>query len=93
LGQFRLGRLRAAVYHPRLNGLVLFEGMEPEDVQPGPARAFLFRPGEDKRPMDLAAEGDISILATACAWTMEPHTDDILFFASDGIFRVTVRER
>jgi hypothetical protein len=43
--------------------------------------------------MDLAAEGDISILATACAWTMEPHTDDILFFASDGIFRVTVRER
>ena len=73
--------------------LVLFEGMQPEDAQPGPARAFWFRPGEDKLPVELPAEGDWSILATAWAWTMEPQTEDILLFASDGIFRVTVGER
>jgi hypothetical protein len=93
LGHFRLGRLRAAVYHSRLKGLVLFEGMQPEDAQPGPARAFWFRPGEDKLPRELAAEGDGSVLAQAWAWTIEPQTDDILLFASDGIFRLTVRER
>jgi hypothetical protein len=91
LGHFRLGRLRAAVYHPRLKGLVLFEGMQPEDAQPGPAKAFWFRPGEDKLPLEMAPEGDSSILASAWACTMEPQTDDVLLFASDGIFRVTAR--
>ena len=33
LGHLRFSRLRAAVSHPRLAGLVLFEGMLPEDVQ------------------------------------------------------------
>jgi hypothetical protein len=93
LGHFRFGRLRVAAYHPRLKGLLLIEGMRPEDVQPAPARAFWFRPGEDMLPRELAAEGDWSILAQAWAWTMEPQTDNILLFASDGIFRLTVRER
>jgi hypothetical protein len=79
------------VYHPRLKGLVLFEGMQPEDAQPGPAKAFWFRPGEDKLPLEMAPEGDSSILASAWACTMEPQTDDVLLFASDGIFRVTAR--
>jgi hypothetical protein len=92
VGRFRLGRLRAAVYHPRLKGLVLFEGMQPQDLQPGPAKTLLFRPGADRRPLELASEGERSTLPQAWAWTLEPETDDILLFASDGIFRVTARE-
>jgi hypothetical protein len=42
--------------------------------------------------VELAAEGDWSILAQVWAWTVEPQTDDILLFASDGIFRLTVQE-
>jgi hypothetical protein len=39
---------------------VLFEGMQPEDAHPEPARALFFRPGEDKLPVELPAEGDRS---------------------------------
>ncbi len=92
-GHLSFGRLRAAVYHPRLKGLVLFEGMRLEDAQPGPAKALLFRPGADKRPLELPSEGERSTLPRAWAWTMDPQSEDILLFANDGIFRLSVRER
>jgi len=66
--------------------------MQPQDLQPGPAKTLLFRPGADRRPLELASEGERSTLPQAWAWTLEPETDDILLFASDGIFRVTARE-
>ena len=90
IGHLRPERLRAAVYHAQLRGLVVFEGSRPLDDQPGPAKAFLFRPDKDARPLELPSEGDRSIMSQVWAWTMDPQTADILFLASDGIFRVTL---
>ncbi len=90
LGHLDAHQLRAAAFFPQLEGLVLFEGMKVDDRQPERSRAWLVRPGRDRLPVRLPADGDPSRLAWAWAWTLDPRNDELLMFADDGIFRISV---
>ncbi len=83
-------RLQAAAFFPRLEGLVIFEGMKMGIEQPGLARAWLLRPNRDRLPVRLPSDGEPSRLAVAWAWTLDPRNDELLMFADDGIFRISV---
>jgi hypothetical protein len=54
------------------------------------ARAWLLRPNRDRLPMQLPSDGEPSRLAVAWAWALDPHNDELLMFADDGIFRISV---
>jgi hypothetical protein len=82
-------RLQAAAFFPRL-GLVIFEGMKAEDSQPELARTWLLRPNHDRLPVRLPPHGELSHLAQAWAWALDPRNDELLMFAEDGIFRISV---
>jgi len=90
LGCFNPARLRVAAYFQRMNGLVVFEGMGPEDVGRFSARAWLFRPGIDSKPVRLPATGDVPQLSQAWSYTVDPANGDLLMFASEGIYRIAV---
>jgi hypothetical protein len=83
-------RLRAAAFLPRLEALVIFEGMKVGDTQPGLARAWLLRPNRDRLPVGLPADGEPSRLAVAWAWALDPRNDELVMFADDGVFRISV---
>jgi hypothetical protein len=83
-------RLRAVAFLPRLDGLVIFEGMKVGDSQPSLAHAWLLRPNRDRLPVQLPAEGEPSRLAQAWAWAVDPRDDELVMFADDGIFRISV---
>ena len=83
--------LRAAAYFPAVEGLVLFEGLGANVVNSEPARTWLLRPGRDRKPIRLPAEGEPSRLARAWAWTFDPRDGDLLMFADDGIFRLALK--
>jgi hypothetical protein len=91
LGRMDPQRLRAAVYHQVLQGLVIFQGMLPEDPKPKPAVVSLFRPGTDRSPVKLPVHGDVSSLpGSGTWWALDPQNNEILLLAADGIFRVSV---
>ena len=90
LGYLDPQRLRIAVYHPVLKALLVILGTARADDKPGPARTYCLRPGVDQQPCALPSEGDVSILGGVSAWTIDAPTGDLLRFASDGIFRVTI---
>ena len=83
-------RLQAAVFFPRLGGLVIFEGMKLGNNKPELARAWLLRPNRDRLPVRLPSEGEPSRLTKAWSWALDPRNDELLMFADDGIFRVSV---
>jgi hypothetical protein len=83
-------RLRAAAFFPRLDGLVVFEGIKVGDSQPQLARAWLLRPNRDRVPVRLPSDGKPSRLAQAWAWALDPRNDELVIFADDGIFRISV---
>ena len=83
-------RLRAAAFIPRLEALVIFEGMKVGDNQPGLPRVWLLRPNSDRMPVRLPADGEPSRLAVAWAWALDPRNDELVMFADDGIFRISV---
>ena len=83
-------RLQAAAFFPRLGGLVVFEGMKVGDSQPWRARAWLLRPDRDRLPVRLPTDGEPSHLSKAWAWALDPHNDELVMFAADGIFRISV---
>jgi hypothetical protein len=83
-------RLQAAAFFPRLEALVVFEGMKMGIDQPGLARAWLLRPNRDRLPVRLPSDGEPSRLAVAWAWALDPRNDELLMFADDGIFRISV---
>jgi hypothetical protein len=85
-------RLQAAAFFPRLKGLVVFEGMKMGTDQPGLARAWLLRPNRDRLPVRLPIAGEPSRLAVAWAWALDPRNDELVMFADDGIFRISVEE-
>ena len=58
--------------------------------QPGLARAWLLRPNRDRLPVRLPADGEPSRLAVIWAWALGPRNDELLIFAGDGIFRISV---
>ncbi|HNQ90521.1 MAG TPA: kelch repeat-containing protein [Verrucomicrobiota bacterium] len=91
LGHLNLARVRLAVHHPELQGLVVM--LSPTygpDLDPDPASMCLLRPGIDDRPRRLPATGDISALGQVWAWTVDPSNGETLLFASDGIFRIRI---
>ena len=83
-------RLRAAAFLPRLEGLVIFEGMKVGDSQPELARAWLLRPNRDRVPVRVASDGESSRLAQVWAWALDSSNGELLMFANDGIFRISV---
>ena len=83
-------RLRAAAFLPRLKALVIFERMKAGDNQPGLSRAWLLRPNCDRLPVRLPVAGEPSRLAVAWAWALDPRSDELVMFANDGIFRISV---
>ncbi len=83
-------RLRAAAFLPRLEGMVLFEGMRIGGSTPGPAQTWLFRPNRHPLPVRLPAEGEPSRLGVAWAWALDPSSHELVMFADDGIFRISV---
>ncbi len=83
-------RLQAAAFFPRLQALVIFEGMKVGDSQPELARAWLLRPNRDRLPVRLPSDGEPSRLAVAWSWALDPRNDELLMFADDGIFRIAV---
>ena len=91
-GHLEPERLQAAAFFPRLKGLVLFEGMKMGIDQPGLARAWLLRPNSDRLPVRLPVAGEPSRLAVAWAWALDPRNDELVMFADDGIFRISVEE-
>jgi hypothetical protein len=90
LGHLDPQRLQAAAFFPRLEGLVIFEGMKVGDLKPGPAQAWLLRPNRDRLPVRLPSDGEPSRLARAWTWALDPRNDELLMFADDGIFRISV---
>jgi hypothetical protein len=54
------------------------------------ARAWLLRPNRDRLPVRLPSDGEPSRLAVAWAWELDPRNDELLMFAGDGIFRISV---
>jgi hypothetical protein len=83
-------RLRAAAYFPRLEGLLILEGMKVGDSESVRASAWLLRPKIDRLPVRLSAEGEPSRLATAWAWTLDPQNEELVMFADDGVFRISL---
>src|ERR1017187_8300867 len=83
-------RLRAAAFLPQLDALVIFEGMKVGDNQPGLARAWLLRTNSDRLPVRLPVAGEPSRLAVAWAWALDPRNEELVMFADDGIFRISV---
>lgn len=55
-----------------IEGLLVFEGMKPDDVDSGVTRAFALRPGEDKKPPAIPSTGEISRLSQTSAHTVDP---------------------
>jgi hypothetical protein len=53
-------------------------------------RAWLLRPNRDRLPVRLPSDGEPSRLAVAWAWALDPRTGELLMFADDGIFRISV---
>jgi len=82
--------LRAAVYHPVLKGLLIFEGISLGSGQRGVPTIWLFRPDIDKRPVRLPMSSQVSDLAKVWACTVDTQHNEILLLAGDGIFRNTV---
>jgi len=89
-GRMEPERLQAAAFIPRLEGLVIFERMKMGISQPGLARAWLLRPNRDRLPVRLPSDGEPSRLAVAWSWALDPRNDELLMFAEDGIFRISV---
>jgi serine/threonine protein kinase len=89
LGQLAPQKLRAAIYHPIVRGLLLFEGLEPSDKQTQP-RTLLFRPGVDTRPLELVSQGSQSALRQIGGCVLDPRNQEVILLSSDGIFRVAV---
>ena len=58
--------------------------------QMGFARAWLLGPNRDPLRMLLPSDGEPSRLAVAWAWALDPHNEELLMFAGDGIFRISV---
>ena len=83
-------RLRAAVFHPLLRGLVIFQGIRLLDAKVGAPKVLLFRPDVDRLPIELPMRGQPSRIANAWSWTLDPQNEDVLLFADDGIFRIAV---
>jgi serine/threonine protein kinase len=90
LGSFDPLRIKATAYFPQIDGLVIIEGMKPEDIKPRAARCWLLRPGIDKQPIQLPSKGEASRLSTAWTYTTDPRNGELLMFADDGIFRIAV---
>lgn len=90
LGALDTAVFRAAAYFPSMAALVVFEGLDASANTAGPANAWMLRPGVDLAPMRLPLEGEPSNLATAWAWTIDPQTGELLMFANDGIFRISL---
>ena len=88
LGHFDPDRLRAAVYHPVLKGLLIFEGIPLGNTQRGVSSVWLFRPDIDQLPVKLRMSGQISDLAMVSACALDPLNNEVLLRAEDGIFRV-----
>ncbi len=89
-GHLEPERLQAGAFIPRLGGLVIFQGMKVGDSQPELARAWLLRPNRDRLPARLPVAGEPSRLAVTWAWALDPRNDELLMFADDGIFRISV---
>jgi hypothetical protein len=83
-------RLRAILYHPRLQGLLIFMAAKLPDDSSSPAEILLLRPGVDRKPLRLSWKGQPSCLSTLYLLTVDPQTEEILILADDGIFRVSV---
>ena len=83
-------RLRAAAYFPRLEGLVILEGMKVGDSESVRASAWLLRPKIDRLPVRLPAKGEPSRLAIAWTWTLDPRNEELVMFADDGVFRISL---
>ena len=64
--------------------------MKAGDNQPGISRAWLLRPNSDRLPVRLPIAAEPSRLAVAWAWALDPRNDELLMFADDGIFRISV---
>jgi len=92
LGHFDPARLRAAAFFPQLQGLVVFEGAQPGDENPGSPKAWLVRPGVDDEPVPLPTKGDPSRLFQAWCFTVDPNNGELLMFAEDGIFRIELQK-
>lgn len=88
VGHLEPARLKAAVYSRRLQGLVIFEGMQLGSDESSLPSAWLLRANRDRLPRKLAMAGQLSRLARLWAWTLDPQKDELLLFADDGIFRV-----
>lgn len=83
-------RLRGILYHPRLQGLLIFMAAELPDDSSSRADILLLRPGVDRKPLRLSWKGQPSCLSTLYLLTVDPQTEEILMFADDGIFRISV---
>jgi hypothetical protein len=73
-----------------LEGLVIFEGMKVGGSQQEFARAWLLRPDGNRRPVRLATAGETSRLTVAWAWALDPGNGEVVMFAEDGVFRISV---
>jgi hypothetical protein len=52
--------------------------------------SWLDIPHRDRLPVRLPADGEPSRLAQAWAWALDARNDELLMFADDGIFRISV---
>jgi hypothetical protein len=92
-GRFPKGVLCIRQQHERLRGSKkkIADGRWKMGIeQPGLARAWLLRPNRDRLPVRLPADGEPSRLAVIWAWALGPRNDELLIFAGDGIFRISV---
>jgi hypothetical protein len=78
------------VYHPKLQGLLILLGAKLPDDPSSRAEILLLRPGVDRKPLRLSCKGLPSCLSTLYLLTVDPQTEEILVFADDGIFRISV---
>ncbi|MGO8931278.1 MAG: protein kinase domain-containing protein, partial [Limisphaerales bacterium] len=83
-------RLRSILYHPRLQGLLIFMGAKLPDDPSSRAEILLLRPGVDRKPRRLSWKGQPSCLSALYLLTVDPQTEEILILADDGIFRISV---
>jgi serine/threonine protein kinase len=90
LGHFDPMRLHMAAWFPSVGGLVMFEGLDVRSGKAPPTSGWLLRPGRDHAPVRLPMAGDISRLAVPWCWTLDPRNGELLMFADDGIFRISV---
>lgn len=79
---------RMAFYHPLLQGIVAIVPAILDGLPPRKVSSWLVRPGLDRKPIQLAQEGEVSQLGSAWAYTCDPRNHELLMFGHDGVYRI-----